>query len=53
MCIPLYWLDVLPEEWSITADTVIHPHFKMVQVDPTKGLRTSTNTHTHTHQITM
>lgn len=48
MCIPLYWLDVLPEEWSVTADTVIHPHFKMVQVDPTKGLRTSTNTHTHT-----
>lgn len=29
----------LPEKWSLTADTVVHPHFWMVKVDPTKGLK--------------
>lgn len=32
----------LPEKWSLTADTVVHPHFSMVKVDPTKGLKTHT-----------
>lgn len=31
-------LGVLPEEWRLAADTVVHPHFIVVQVYPAKGL---------------
>lgn len=33
---------LLPEEWRIAADTVVHPHFGVVKVDPTEGLKAET-----------
>lgn len=33
---------LLPEKWSVTTDTVVHPHFEVVKIDPAKGLKTPT-----------
>lgn len=45
---PTLCRKLLPEKWSITADTVVHPHLWVVKVDPTKGLRIPTITQKHT-----
>lgn len=38
----LTFSPLIPEKWSFTADTVVHPHFRMVKVDPTEGLKKPT-----------
>lgn len=51
-CFPIMLrCKLLPEEWSITADTVVHPHFIMVEVDPTKRLRAPIKTNTHQNTL--
>lgn len=34
---PRVILSLWTEKWGIAADTVVHPHFKVVKVDPTEG----------------